>query len=218
MHGNHVIQKCIEQMPPDSVNFVIQAVEPVAKKMALHMYGCRVVQRLLEHCASTQLQKILDQILGSIPELAQDPYGNYVVQHMLEHGRKSDKSLIIGVVRDRIVEFSKHKCSSNVVEKALEIATVGEHAAELEPDRAALMNTLIGERGFPNTPVRQMMDDKFGNFIVQRMIEHARGPERERLREQVVLATEQLKSSTHGRHILAALQKDHSAWPSFAGQ
>ena len=24
-HGNHVIQKCIEQMPPDSVSFIIQA-------------------------------------------------------------------------------------------------------------------------------------------------------------------------------------------------
>lgn len=211
MHGNHVIQQCIEQMPSDSVTFVIQAVEPEAKKMALHMYGCRVVQRLLEHCGSQQLQHMLNKILSAIPELAQDLYGNYVVQHMLEHGRKSDKQLIIQVVMDNIVEFSKHRCSSNVVEKALEIATVGEHAAELEADRAALMNKLIGEPGDPMPIVREMMDDKFGNFIVQRMIEHARGQERDRLRMQIVAAQDHLKNSPHGRHILSALQKEHTA-------
>merc|ERR1719203_645618 len=104
---------------------------------------------------------------------------------MLEHGRREDKRAIIQVVMNNIVDFSKHKCSSNVVEKALEIATVGEHASELEADRANLMNSLIGEIGDPAPPVRQMMDDKFGNFIVQRMTEHARGQERDRLRQQL---------------------------------
>merc|ERR1712013_697982 len=99
------------------------------------MYGCRVLQRLLEHCASTQLETILNQILGAVPELAQNLYGNYVVQHMLEHGRLEDKIYIVQIVENSIVEFSQHKCSSNVVEKALEIATVGEHASELETQR-----------------------------------------------------------------------------------
>lgn len=210
MHGNHVMQKCIEQMPPDSVTFIIKAVENEAEKMASHMYGCRVVQRLLEHCASHQLQKMLDLILDAIPRLAQDPYGNYVVQHMLEHGRKDDKRRIIGVVQANIVEFSKHKCSSNVVEKALEIATIGEHAQVLEEDRTQLMRKVIGEPGDPNPPLRQMMDDRFGNFIVQRMVEHARGPERDQLRQHLIAAEQQLKSSSHGRHILAALQKEFS--------
>ena len=30
-HGNHVIQKCIEQMPPDSVSFIIHAVRDQAR-------------------------------------------------------------------------------------------------------------------------------------------------------------------------------------------
>lgn len=208
MHGNHVIQKCIEQMPPDSVTFIIQAVEVEAPNMAIHMYGCRVVQRLLEHCASHQLENMLDQILRAIDKLAQDPYGNYVVQHMLEHGRVEDKRAILRVVEAHIVDFSKNKCSSNVVEKALEIATVGEHAAQLEPERSALMCKIIGETNDPNPPLRQMMDDKFGNFIVQRMIEHARGPERDRLRHQLSAAHSQLQNSGHGKHILAALKKD----------
>merc|ERR1719282_479735 len=111
--------------------------------MASHKYGCRVVQRLLEHCTSHQLENMLDSILRAVPRLAQDSYGNYVVQHMLEHGRKEDKRRIIIMIQENIVELSQHKCSSNVVEKALEIATVGEHANILEEERAALFNKVL---------------------------------------------------------------------------
>lgn len=208
MHGNHVIQKCIQEMPPESVSFIIKAVQENAEKMASHIYGCRVVQRLLEHCASNQLEILLNQILKNIATLAQCPYGNYVMQHMLEHGRLEDKKQIIDVVVKNIVEFSKHKCSSNVVEKALEIATSGCHAQLLEEHRKQLMNKVIGEPADPNPPLRQMMDDKFGNFIVQRMIEHARGEERRLLRDYLAKSGEQLKNSSHGRHILAALNKE----------
>jgi len=211
MHGNHVIQKCIEQMPPDSVTFIIEAVETEAQRMASHMYGCRVVQRLLEHCGSHQLDAMLNKILMVIDKLATDNYGNYVVQHMLEHGRLEDKRIIVGVIERNIVEFSKHKCSSNVVEKALEIATVGEHATSLENERSSLMFTIIGNPQDPNPPLRQMMEDRFGNFIVQRMIEHARGPERERLRQQLQASQDLLKNSSHGKHILNALKKENLA-------
>ena len=49
MHGNHVIQKVVENMPSEG-DFVIQAVAPRAAEMASHMYGCRIIQRLLENC------------------------------------------------------------------------------------------------------------------------------------------------------------------------
>jgi len=206
MHGNHVIQKCIEQMPPDSVSFIIEAVEKDTERWGSHMYGCRVIQRLLEHCASHQLQKILEHILKSIPKLAQDPYGNYVVQHMLEHGRKEDKKRVVSIIQDHVVDFAMHKCSSNVVEKCFEIATVGEHAYALDDERAKLMNTVLGTDD--NPPLYQMMDNKFGNYIVQRMIEHSRGKERDLLHKRLLTVQQQLKTSVNGKHILSAMEKE----------
>eukprot|EP00930_Biecheleria_cincta_P040730 TRINITY_DN2789_c0_g1_i1.p1 TRINITY_DN2789_c0_g1~~TRINITY_DN2789_c0_g1_i1.p1 ORF type:complete len:596 (-),score=144.62 TRINITY_DN2789_c0_g1_i1:288-2075(-) len=210
MHGNHVIQKCIEQMPPDSVVFIIESVQERTEAMAVHSYGCRVIQRLLEHCDSQKLHGMLEMILqeNTVRKLAMDPYGNYVVQHMLEHGRLEDKKRIIETIQRDIVNFAKNKCSSNVAEKCFEIATIGEHAAQLETERSALMNKVIGAPGEMGTPLHQITDDKFGNYIVQRILEHSRGPERDRIRSSLEQIKGPLESSANGKHILNALKKE----------
>mmetsp|Transcript_44863 Transcript_44863/g.106438 ORF Transcript_44863/g.106438 Transcript_44863/m.106438 type:complete len:629 (-) Transcript_44863:398-2284(-) len=208
MHGNHVIQKCIEQMPPDSVNFIIQAVEEKVYETASHMYGCRVIQRLLEHCQSQQLSKIQQEIVEKAQSLSQDAYGNYVVQHVLEHGRKDDKQKIIVQVTTNLIEFSKNKHSSNVVEKCFEFATCGEHSAQLAEERQALMQAVLGIPGDPNAPICMMMNDKFGNYIVQRVIEYCKGPEKEILRKQIMSQEGNLRNNANGKHIISAAQKE----------
>jgi hypothetical protein len=209
MHGNHVIQKCIEQMPPDSVTFIIDEVNNKVEFWASHMYGCRVIQRLLEHCTSTQLPRMLDQLIIPVKKLARDSYGNYVVQHMLEHGRPEDKAAIIQVICRDVVEYSKNKCSSNVVEKCFEVAAIGEHATQLDRERQGLYHAVLaGNVADPNSPLMSMMDDRFGNYIVQRMIEHSKGDERLLLQQKLLSVEHILKNSNNGKHILSALHKE----------
>mmetsp|Transcript_39465 Transcript_39465/g.62624 ORF Transcript_39465/g.62624 Transcript_39465/m.62624 type:complete len:599 (-) Transcript_39465:454-2250(-) len=209
MHGNHVIQKCVEQMPPDAVTFIIDEVNTKVEFWASHMYGCRVIQRLLEHCTSIQLPRMLDQLIVHVKKLSRDSYGNYVVQHMLEHGRQEDKAAIIQVISRDVVEYSKNKCSSNVVEKCFEIAAIGEHAAQLEQERRSLYHAVLaGNVADPHSPLMSMMDDRFGNYIVQRMIEHSKGEERQLLQKKLLSAEHILKNSNNGKHILSALHKE----------
>lgn len=216
MFGNHVIQECIEHMPPDSVTFIINAVNEKVEAWASHMSGCHVIQRLLEHCSTQQLPRMLDLIMASVRKLVGDPYGNYVVQHVLEHGRKEDKAQIIEAICQNIVKFSKNKCSSNVVEKCVEILAIGEHASQLERERRMLYVAVIGSAGDPNPPLMQMMDDRFGNYIVQRMIEYSKGDERQILQNFLSSMTHVLECSTNGKHILCAFHKEfgsvHSAY------
>jgi len=208
MHGNHVIQKCIEQMSPDSLGFIIKVVEERTEEVASHKYGCRVVQRLLEYCRLEQLKKILDQIIDVTQKLAQDFYGNYVVQHMLQHSRKEDKRRIISTVQRDVLPYSKHRFASNVVEKCIEVATTGEHAHALEEERAALMHAILGEAGAERPPIFQMMDDRFGMHVVQCVVEHSRGSERELLFRQVDAVGRGPGAPAGCRRVLAALQKE----------
>jgi len=208
MHGNHVIQACVKEMPVDSLDWVLEVVEEEMEFMGTHMYGCRIVQRLCERCPKSQIGPMLEKAVGLIDKLARDQHGNYVVQNILLNGRVEDKRGILQAIQSSVIDFAQNKCSSNVVEKCMEIASEGEHASELEADRQAFLRALIGNPGDPNSPLRVLMSDKFGNFIVQRMIKHSRGDDRELLRKELEAEEHNLKNTASGKHILTTMQKE----------
>lgn len=43
-NGNHVIQKCIECVPEDRIQFIISAFYGQVVALSTHPYGCRVIQ------------------------------------------------------------------------------------------------------------------------------------------------------------------------------
>ena len=53
-HGNHVVQKCIERLPPEKVAFIVDELRTNVDKMAMHCYGCRVhlASQMQQSCCS----------------------------------------------------------------------------------------------------------------------------------------------------------------------
>ncbi|KAF2296096.1 hypothetical protein GH714_036131 [Hevea brasiliensis] len=136
-NGNHVIQKCIECVPEDAIQFIVSTFYDQVVTLSTHPYGCRVIQRVLEHCHNTKTQHIMmHEILQSVCMLAQDQYGNYVVQHVLEHGKPHERSAIIKKLTGQIVQMSQQKFASNVIEKCLTFGTPAECQA--------LVNEMLG--------------------------------------------------------------------------
>lgn len=43
-NGNHVIQKCIECVPEDAIQFIISTFFDQVVTLSTHPYGCRVIQ------------------------------------------------------------------------------------------------------------------------------------------------------------------------------
>lgn len=43
-NGNHVIQKCIESVPTEKIEFIISAFQGQVATLSTHPYGCRVIQ------------------------------------------------------------------------------------------------------------------------------------------------------------------------------
>lgn len=77
-NGNHVIQKAIERVPAEHIQFIIKAFDGQVHTLATHPYGCRVIQRMLEHCDETAQASILAELYACMYPLVQDQYGNYV--------------------------------------------------------------------------------------------------------------------------------------------
>merc|ERR1719453_564699 len=63
-HGNHVVQKAIEELPPVCVQFVVDEYCASLSQLAVHRYGCRLLQRILEQGTPEQKQPILDHVKG----------------------------------------------------------------------------------------------------------------------------------------------------------
>merc|ERR1711933_163643 len=116
LHGNHVVQACIDAMPAASIGFIIEAVEAYgAAHLAMHMYACNVLVRLLEHVQGQQLQNVMHQISSSVGKLAQDRYGSYVLQHIMimENGTIADRRKI-GRQICHVVQCGGHRLRSCV--------------------------------------------------------------------------------------------------------
>lgn len=208
-NGNHVIQKCVELVESDAVQFIVDSVQGQAVGLAGHSYGCRVVQRILEHGASHQKAPIMLEIMSSIADLIKDQYGNYVIQHVVEHGTVEERSVIMNLVREEVCQLSQHKFASNVVERCLQHGSMEE--------RQILIEILIVGEGPPNaSPLNHLVRDQFGNYVVQRVLDVARPPQRERVVTILRAQVPAIKKYSYGKHIIARLE-EHQASAGTSG-
>ncbi|GJW77798.1 pumilio homolog 2-like protein, partial [Tanacetum coccineum] len=92
-NGNHVIQKCIECVPEEHIQFINTTFFDQVVTLLTHPYGCRVIQRVLEHCEDLKTQrKVMNEILAC---------------HVLEHGKPNERSIIIQELARKIVQMSQ---------------------------------------------------------------------------------------------------------------
>lgn len=158
-NGNHVIQKAIERIPGEHIQFIVDAHRGQVVKMSTHQYGCRVVQRMLEFCQPAAKRVILGELLEHTLPLISDSYGNYVVQHIIENGEPRDRRQVIHIVLQQLLTFSKHKFASNIVEKSIDYADADQRVAILHGLTAADENGV--------TPVLGLMKDQYGNYVLR---------------------------------------------------
>merc|ERR1712054_4575 len=83
-HANHVLQKFIQRVPSNSLQFVIDELKVHGfVAAAKHKFGCRVVQRLLENCSSAQLAELLDTLLTDPLALSKHASAHFVMVCLL---------------------------------------------------------------------------------------------------------------------------------------
>mmetsp|Transcript_61505 Transcript_61505/g.106965 ORF Transcript_61505/g.106965 Transcript_61505/m.106965 type:complete len:500 (-) Transcript_61505:220-1719(-) len=193
IHGNHVVQLCVEQLKPESVAFITDAINAWgAEKASVHPYACRVVMRLLEYCQTQQqLQEMCDSILSNIQMLAMNRYGNYVVQHILEHGKPQHKQQVtMGCIAVGISELAKHKYAHNVVEKCF------------EADKSPVVNALL------SSPLEDLISDRFGCMVLQHMLNLSTGATHELLLQRLLAVKPQLADSQAATPLLGMIDPE----------
>jgi len=126
---------------------------------------------MLEHCEEVQIRPILNEVFERILDLTKDVYGNYVVSHVLEHGKMQDKLFVINKIKKKVLMLSNHKFGSNVIEKCLAHGDKKQKEEILnEIISAKILDTVTDERQGSQVSLQDLMRDKYGNYVIQRVL------------------------------------------------
>ncbi|XP_047084928.1 pumilio homolog 5-like [Lolium rigidum] len=200
-HANHAIQKCIEFVPPQHIQFVYRSLRGKVKMLSSHPFGCHVIQKALEFCRDPQMkQALVTEILESVNELSVDPYGNYVVQYIVEHGEPREREIIVLKFDGRVMQMSHEKHSSNVIEKCLI------HGSYMDRKRI-IVEIFCAAGGTTADHLLGMIVHEYANYVIQRMLEVSREWQVDVIVKLVRRHEAMLAKYPHGRHVIAQVER-----------
>lgn len=93
-----------------------------------------------------------------------------------------------------------HKYASNIVEKAIQQID--------EEGKQDLVDIVLQEPGTGDLPLLTMMKDKFGNYVVQKLMQIAQGERKVKLEQSLNQFIPVLEKLPYGKHILYALKDE----------
>lgn len=194
-NANHVVQKLLSVVDnPADVNFVPDAFHGRVLTLGAHCYSCRVLQRIFERCEESQARPLLDELCQNALTLVQSPFGNYGVQYVLELNDATSTQAIIRQFLGKVSVLSVQKYSSNVIEKCIRVA---------EP---ALRRQLISELLEDLVQLEKLLQDRFGNYVVQTALDSAEADQRSALIEAIRSVLPTIRNDPYGKRIQTKLQ------------
>ncbi|GAA6057883.1 hypothetical protein JCM3770_001815 [Rhodotorula araucariae] len=195
LNGNHVIQKCLNALPPEDNQFIYNAVATHCIEVATHRHGCCVLQRCIDHASESQRIQLVTEITYNSLTLVQDAFGNYVVQYVLD---LNDNRFIEAIVRQflgNVSALSAQKFSSNVVEKCIRVA-------DATGRRAIIDELLVKNR------LERLLRDSFANYVVQTALDYAEPAQRAQLIETIRPILPMIRNTPYGKRIQSKIQRE----------
>ncbi|EAX95487.1 Pumilio-family RNA binding repeat containing protein [Trichomonas vaginalis G3] len=197
-NGNHIVQRFVMSLP-SKLNVIIDAILPSVVPLAIDNCGCRIVQRLFDQYKIEQLESIVAEVMRNAVELATNQYGNYVVQYILASNKHEHISNLLKAFKGRFYQFSLHKFASNVIEKCIRGAS--------EEERMEIFPEIIGSApDFNATRISTMVEDQFGNYVIQRIIEFGTEEQQTAIYNVVFDNYQKLEGIQYSKHVLLKLQ------------
>lgn len=174
-NGNHVVQKIIQCLNPNDIVFMVDEISGKTYSLAMHPYGCRVIQRLLYKVSRARSRALLNEIIEYTIALSKNKYGNYIIQWIIKNCDLERREVVLKLI-GRVAELSKDKFASNVIELAF-IRSSRAHTSELAEE--LFQEELYHGERYPKLAL--LVNDQFGNYVIQTLLESSSGPFQYRL-------------------------------------
>jgi len=197
-HANHVLQKCISIMAPNSLQFMVEELlerDGLATAVARHRYGGRIVQQLLKKCATSQVSELAEALMLKTVTLARHSFGNFSVQHLLEFGTEEQRHRLAQTITASADEICRSRAGDGVVAAALE------HASP--EDRRAIAQAMLTEPGL----LLEMAQGRHGHLSVVRILNALEGQESIKAHMRLAMNIATLRTSRYGRNVAKYLDE-----------
>ncbi|KAK9155062.1 hypothetical protein Sjap_002542 [Stephania japonica] len=188
-NGNHVLQRCFQCLLPEYKEFLFEAGTVHCVELARDRHGCCVLQKYVSHSNGDQRHQVISKLASDAFELSQHPFGNYVVQFVLELGIPWATANVLNQLDGNYGHLSMQKYSSNVVEKCMK------HAGDER--RPHIVQELLR-----SSHLDEILQDPFGNYVIQAALHHSKGALRAALVEAIKPYVPALRNNPYGKKVL----------------
>ncbi|KAF8609865.1 ARM repeat-containing protein [Ceratobasidium sp. AG-I] len=172
--GNYVVQKLFEFGSLEQRNLLVSVMEGHMLPLSLQMYGCRVVQKAIECITVEQQAAFVHEIEADVMRCVKDANGNHVIQKLIERVTP-DLLGFVTAFQGNVYDLATHPYGCRVLQRCFEYLH--------EPQTRPLIDEL-------HKYTTQLMQDQFGNYVIQFVLEHGAPADREwilhKLRGQMV--------------------------------
>nr|CCC89367.1 putative pumillio RNA binding protein [Trypanosoma congolense IL3000] len=164
-HSRRILQTLFER-PLIDLQPIINVLAKHSRYLAATQQGCISLMRVFELCDSCQKKQLISRLLPLFSHIALDPFGNYVVQCVIENIGQDASEYVTSYFRGELLKMSCDKYGSNTVEKIVKVCG----------DVPAVWRLLMDELFYTPGVLQKLIQDNYGNFVVQTIIEHATNP------------------------------------------
>ncbi|GAU15025.1 hypothetical protein TSUD_48200 [Trifolium subterraneum] len=200
--GNNLIRKIFEArrgITWDQVNYIINLIisdDRKLRRVCMDKHGTRVMQIMLENiiCPITKYTVANTMKRITVP-LMKNVNGNHVIVQCVKlfppelQSFPSANERMIKELCGKFVRLSMNKYASNVVEDLLRVSN--------QNDIQVIVEEIMRSHNFLN-----VLQDSFGNYVVQRALQYTQGRLRRELSNLINSYHKELHSHLHGKNVL----------------
>ena len=160
INSSHIIFKLLNLKKTYITKFLYELINQNLIEISKHKHGCCSIQKILES-DSIYTENIIKNIINNSLDLIIDKYGNYTIQYILQlKGNHLNKFKLMMKIIPNFNSFAMQKYSSTVLEKCFELCDEN-------------VKTLMYQYIINQSVLKQLLCDKYGNYVIQKAIEKA---------------------------------------------
>jgi pumilio RNA-binding family len=138
--------------------------------------------------------KLKKVIYKNILDICQDQYGNYVIQHLLEVNKGKNCEEIFKLIKGKVFEMSTHKYASNIIERCLYFGS--------KEQKYNIIDEVLLKDDYLHDSLIALVKDKFGNYVVQKMIENSEKDKKEEIIKRILNSYLVKRKEGYTKHVL----------------